>query len=209
MNDPATVLNEFYNVCMRVRLLFENYKNFFEDHRTREICWNVAPFFFHDALQAMADMCRLGICKITDPAGKGTRMNLTTNYLLEKLPWPVDLRAQLAAYNERIMTFRRTIEPARSKRIAHVDFDMQVEQPTTLGDFPKGEDVQFFNDLEAFFSLAYGHVHNGDVKPMRAYSGLDTHQLVQAIQKSKLYDRCQRCTESQRTEDVLNVEAET
>jgi hypothetical protein len=132
----------------------------------------------------LVDNLFLQFSKITDPAGSGRRTNLTTNYLLEKLPWPNDVRAKLAEINGRLLEFRKLIEPARSKRIAHVDFAAQIERHDNLGAFTQGREMEFLQDLQAFLNTAFGHFHNGDHRPIAISMSTDTHKLVRALEKS-------------------------
>jgi hypothetical protein len=71
--------------------------------------------FFADVCRLLRDSLYMQFCRITDPAGKGSRTNLTTNYLLQEISWPPDIKKKLEAVNARLMQFRPYIEPARSK----------------------------------------------------------------------------------------------
>lgn len=152
------------------------------------ICSSIAPFFFYDVSRAFIETIIMGFCKITDPAGSGKRTNITTNYILEVLPWPDGIRARLKEFNARLMAFRRKIEPARSKRIAHLDLKAQIQTMENLGKFEPGEDLQFLLDLQSFFDIAYGHLHNGASKPIARPGAADTYKLVTALRKAVSYD---------------------
>jgi hypothetical protein len=102
------------------------------------------------------------------------------------------------------MAFRQLIEPARSKRIAHVDLPAQIEQSGNLGAFPEGAEIQFLQDLQDFINIAYGHFHNGDHHPIAATMSTDTHQLVRALEKSVVFDHCTNCTSGERAVAVLD-----
>ena len=80
-------------------------------------------------------------CKITDPARTRRNANLTTNYIVEELPWPDTVGQRLREVNGRTMSFRQLIEPARSKRIAHIDLPAQLERWGNLGRFPPGAEI--------------------------------------------------------------------
>jgi hypothetical protein len=148
----------------------------------------------------------LQICRLTDPAGTGTKTNLTTNYILKNLRWPEPVRDQLDRFNQLLMAFRAKVEPARSKRIAHTDLHNQVYQPAPLGQFDKGEDAQFFIDLQSFYDVAHRHVFGSTAPPIAAAASNDTYKVVRAIMKATLYDRCNRCREADRATDILNFD---
>jgi len=145
-------------------------------------------------------------CKITDPAKSGKKANLTTNYIVEEIPWPDAIGRQLRVVNARLMSFRALIEPARSKRIAHMDLPAQIEQWDNLGRFPRGAELQFLRDLQTFIDIAYGHLHDGGCRPIAVAMSTDTHLLVRALKKSIVFDQCTKCTSGERAVAVLDYE---
>jgi hypothetical protein len=160
--SPEKILEEFYNLCVEAGCDFDLYRSLFEDDpHSAELCLNYAPLFFGDIGRIIKRDLVLDVCKLTDPAGSGERTNLTTNYILKAIPWPPDVRAELVRLNNLMMIFRRKVEPARSKRIAHTDVHHQVKNRGALGTFNKGDDAQFFADLQSFYDVAYRHVHGG------------------------------------------------
>jgi hypothetical protein len=88
-------------------------------------------------------MLVLQVCRITDPAGSGSKANLTTNYILQSLQWPAEVQQRLAHFNALLITFRAKVEPARSKRVAHTDLHSQLNRLDAMVHFDKGEDAQF------------------------------------------------------------------
>jgi hypothetical protein len=207
MIDPKNVLREFYNLCVEARCDFDLYRSMYEDNpRQTELCVNYAPYFFNDLNRLITRMLVLQICRITDPAGSGPKTNLTTNYVLQNLQWPFDVQERLAQFNDLLMKFRAKLEPARSKRIAHTDLHSQVNRLDAMGRFDKGEDTKFFIDLQSFYDIAYRHVFNSSAPPIAVSGSTDTYKVIRAVEKATLYDRCTRCTESERGIDLLDFE---
>ena len=105
------------------------------------------------------------------------------------------------------MDFREKLNLARNKRIAHTDLDSQVIRLEAMGRFEKGEDAQFFAELQSFFDAAYRHVHGSSSAPdIRVGGSSDSHKVIRAIKKATLYDRCPRCTEDERAINALDFE---
>jgi hypothetical protein len=183
MADPKTVLNEFYKLCVEARCDFDLYRSLFEeDAKQTELCVNYAPYFFNDINRIIIRTLVLHFCKLTDPAGGGSKTNITTNYILQMQSWPADAEERLTEFNASLMRFRAKIEPARSKRIAHTDLHSQIEQLEAMGKFNKGEDVQFFQDLQRFFDVAYRHVFNERAPAIVAAASTDTYRVIRAIE---------------------------
>jgi hypothetical protein len=75
-----------------------------------------------------------------------------------------------------------------------------------LGKFVKGADKQFLQDLQTFVNIAYGHVHDGAPRPIDVAMSTDTHQMVRALEKSVIFDRCSKCSAGKRAVAVLDYE---
>jgi hypothetical protein len=205
MSDPKTIIDEFCTVCTSVRNDFDLYRSLFEtDQRMLDLFSSVAPLCFGDLCRILQENLHIQFCKITDPARSGKKANLTTNYIAEEILWPDTVAQRLREVNARLMSFRQLIEPARSKRIAHMDLSAQVERRPNLGSFPPGAEIQFLQDLQWFIDIAYGHLNAGDHRPIAVALSTDTHQLVRALEKSVLFDRCCKCTSGERAAAILD-----
>ena len=182
MSDPKEIIDEFCVLCEWAWIDYCLYRSLIETNkRTLDLCMSVAPHFFEDFNRIICEHLVIQYCKITDPAKTGKRSNLTTNYILEELPWPDSISKKLRDVNDRLKGFRQHIEPGRSKQIVHVDFSAQTGRLDNLGSFPEGADGQFFEDLQTFINIAYGHHHNGKPRPIDVAMSTDTHQLVRAL----------------------------
>src|SRR5262249_18471859 len=153
-----------------------------DDSKSTELCVNYAPYFFNDFARIITRALVLHVCKLTDPARSLVQANLTTNYILGELPWPDDVKSQLAHFNGLLMDFRKKLNPARNKRVAHTDLHSQVNRLEAMGCFDKGEDAKFFADLQSFFDAAYRHVHGGSAPPIRVGGSTDSHKVIRAIE---------------------------
>jgi hypothetical protein len=207
MYDSKKIIDEFCTVCTSVRNDFDLYRSLFEtDQRILDLFSSVAPLCLGDICRILQENLHIQFCKITDPARTGKKANLTTNYIVEEIPWPDTVAQRLREVNGRLMSFRQLIEPARSKRIAHLDLPAQVEQWANLGSFPAGAEIQFLQDLQWFIDIAYGHLSEGDHRPIAIALSTDTHQLVRALEKSVVFDQCRKCTSTERAAAVLGYE---
>jgi transcriptional regulator with XRE-family HTH domain len=206
--DPKTIIDRFCTEYEYACIDYRLYESVCEvDKSTQELFDSVAQHFFGDLRRVLIGHLFQQFTKITDPAKTGKNFNLTTNYILEELDWPSDVREQLSEVNQRLLTFRKMTEEARNKRIAHVDLFSQTKRLENLGQFPKGADKKFLRDLQTFVSIAYGHLHHGapcEIDP--GTTSIDTHQLVRALQKSLLFDRCSKCDASERAVAILDYE---
>jgi transcriptional regulator with XRE-family HTH domain len=206
ITDPKAIVEHFCTLCTEARTHYDLYRDLFESDPHNLHLYSIAPLFFEDLCDILKRHVSLQFCKITDPARTGKKANLTTNYILEEISWPDDIRHKLVEFNERLKVFRQYLEPARSKRIAHADFHAQTEQSEPLGIFPKGADEQFLENLQMFVNVAYGYFHQGQERPIVLAMSTDTHQLLKALQKSVVFDNCSKCDEAERAMAFLDYQ---
>lgn len=156
------------------------YKVLFEDEQPscQALMQKTAPSFFADLNRILLEYLLLECAKITDRATTGNHENFTVDCLVEKIIWPRDdILKELKSLQEATKDFRRHIEPARHKLLAHLDA-AAVLSGNPLGAFPEGEDRKFFEALqemcnithEACFGTIYGDMSTvmcGDVINLR------------------------------------------
>jgi hypothetical protein len=205
MDKPNEILSGFWDQCARLQMDHDLFCALFMSGQGQiALLQQVAPMFFADLHRLLRDSLFIQFCRITDQAGSGSRTNLTTNYLLQEISWPPDIKKKLEAVNARLMQFRPYIEPARSKRLAHADLRAELDK-VTLGIFPAGADRQFLKDLEEFLTIAHEHLGEPAVSLSIGMSH-DAHALVRALVQSQIYDTCAKCTPTERALAVLDLE---
>jgi hypothetical protein len=205
MHDSKTKVEEFGKLCAETWIVNQLFTSLFEAGQSQlDLFTSIAPYCFGDLCNVLHQYVILQFTKLTDPAKTGRHANLTSNYVVEELAWPDAIRRQLTEVNGQLMDFRKYIEKARSKRIAHTDMDAQLVTRESLGAFPKNAERQFLRDLQKFVNIAYGHVTNGQPLPIDVAGATDTDRLVRALTKSVLFDQCSKCGEIDRSTAVLD-----
>jgi AbiU2 len=176
MPDAISILREFYNLCVEARSDFDLYRTMFEaDPEGTKRCVDYAPYFFNDFGRIITRTLVLHVCRLTDPAKSLGQPNLTTNYILQELPWPDPVKARLAQFNDLLMAFRTQLNPARNKRVAHIDLHSQINRLDAMGQFDKGEDAKFFANLQSFYDVAHRHVHGDTPSPIAIAMSTEGH----------------------------------
>ena len=137
MTDAKALVEEFCTLCAQLSMDYDLYYSLFEvDKQRLDFYSDLAPLFFGDINRILIEQLIMQTCKITDPAKTGRNYNLTKNYVVEEISWPDAVRDELRQINTRLMSFRKYVEPARSKRIAHIDLHAQIGIRENLGGFP-------------------------------------------------------------------------
>lgn len=205
MTNDKDKVEEFWKLCAETVIVYKLFVSLFEiDQKQRDLLSSVAPYCFGDLNNILHQYALLQFAKLTDPAKTGRNYNLTTNYILTEIRWPDEVRLRLTEVNSRLMGFRKYIEEARSKRIAHTDLNAQLLQRASLGGFPKDTEQHFLRDLQEFVNIAHGHFDNGNPLPIDVAMATDTHKLVRALEKSVVFDRCVRCSKTEKAVAVLD-----
>jgi AbiU2 len=206
-HDPKEVLKGFIPTCERLWMDHQLYYELFEtDARTLTLYEATAQMTFVDLNHILISNLIIGVCQITDPAKTMGHENLTTNFIIKELSWPNDVLAKLTEANDRMMKFRDLVIDARRKRVAHRDLKAQIEEMNDLGVFSKGADQAFIKDLAAFVNVANEHLF-GEPHPIEVGGATDVSNLVRALGKAAIYDKCAKCSDKDRTNAVLDYEA--
>jgi hypothetical protein len=138
-----------------------------------------ASAFFEVITGVLVDRFLLEVAKLTDPARStdGRYENFTIRNMLETIDWQGDVSRELAKLYESVLEFRKYIQAARNKLLAHYDKEAVVSG-NTLGAFPEGEDERVLCALEQMCNVmhkasvgeVYGHMvasRPGDVSDLK------------------------------------------
>jgi len=120
--------------------------------KERRIMDDVAPSFFADIGQVLAEYVVLAACRITDPADDGRYENLTLETFVDSFAGGSQTAKQLDDLRRQMNTLREKIEPARNKLVAHADRDA-IRQGKPLGQASWKEWEDFWSALTKFVRL--------------------------------------------------------
>lgn len=134
-----------------LRIRWDNYRKLFDhtEHRI-ELLNDAASWFFFVIQETLFDDVQLGLCRMTDPAGKGERRNATIEQLLEQLknfqqdPAYVAVDCLAEKLDKAIEPIRRY----RNKALAHLDLTSSLEvHKTKVHPIPVGTSAQISEAL--------------------------------------------------------------
>lgn len=186
--DRASIVKAFCEECVWLRSIRTHFASLFEGNDRRgKLLHEVAGTFFHDMNLILAEYILLQQCKLTDPASSGgEKENLTTNFLLQ-LNWPSETEALLRAQNGKLMCFRQKIEDARHKLIGHLDLRARLGA-TAFGNFHEGDELVFWDALQAFVDAAHAEAVGGPYEINAAMPEGDAESLVHCLKDAMDYD---------------------
>jgi len=206
MMDYKDIVASFVVECENTKLAHGLFQALFgRSDWQRKLFQSTAPKMFHDLKEILTQHFYLRVSNLTDPAKAQRKYeNLTTNYIVQCIPWPDAVRDQLSDINRRLMAFSNHFVEYRNKRGAHLDLRAHTDQRRVLGAFPEGEDTAFFRDLEAFLQIAVGHFSPDEHVSLDIAMSDDVDRLVKAIEGSVSFQQCARCTPGERAKALLD-----
>lgn len=188
MDEYKQKVEAFCKECVWAWAVYDQYTKLFESGEERlKLLEEIATTYFTDLHTMYKGYLLSQICKLTDPAKTMGNFNLTTNYLIEYLPWPSAVKENLISIAKELNRFRDYIIPARHKILSHSDLNTTTDG-NTLGAFPEGEEKKFWNNLQEFVNTAYGHLFGG-IFPIESTSVGDVDELIEALKKAIDYDQ--------------------
>jgi len=206
-NTSREKVAQFWSLCANIHIVYDLYRRlYFADPRRFELYDAVARLSFRQLHHILKEYIVLQFAKITDPAKTGKSFNYTTNYIIEEIDWPYDVHKQLTEINTRLMTFREYVKDVRNQRIAHYDFNTEIEWKA-LGIFPENSEIAFLRDLDSFVNIAYCHFHNVNYIPITHATSPDIDNLAEALVKARVFDLCAKCNETERFAALTALES--
>jgi hypothetical protein len=205
--NSKEIVQSLVTECANVKIAHDLFTALFDpcDDRQRELSQSVAPKTFGDLNEILVGYMLLQFARLTDPAKTMGHDNLTSNFIVEKLTWPPEVKSRLSAINTRLMAFGAQIIDYRTKRGAHLDLDAHTSNPRTPGVFPQGADDAFLIDLEEFPQVAMAHLAPDEHVSLQIAMSEDVHSLVVALAKSVTFDQCTSCSKGSRASAVLDI----
>jgi hypothetical protein len=205
--NSKEIVQRFVTECERVKMAHDLFSALFDpcDDRKRDLFQSVAPKTFGHLNEILIDYMLLQFAKLTDLANTMGHDNLTSSFIVEKLPWPLEVKERLSAINARLMNFRGHVKEYRTKRGAHLDLEAHKSNARALGAFPQGADDNFLRDLQEFLQVAMAHVDPNEHVTLQIAMSEDVHRLALALAKSVGFDQCPTCPRGNRAEKVLDI----
>jgi hypothetical protein len=189
-NKAKQFVHRFCEKVLYLREVRHIIKLLFENEETHNLINKTAPSFFYILRNITMDYLLLEFAKITDPAiSKANKEdeNFTVENLVTRIYWPKDIEDKLILLNENTKTFRKYIQPARHKMLAHTDKKIFLSGQT-LGAFPKEDDEKFLDVLEKICNIAHEACFNTIYGKMYPNPSGDVNNLIRALGNSLAFE---------------------
>jgi hypothetical protein len=172
----------------------------------RVLMESIAPSFFVDIGQVLAEYTILAACRVTDPAKDGKNENLTLETFVNSFGAGSQTEKQLDALRQRMLAHRKKIQPARHKLIAHVDREV-IRQGKPLGQASWKEWDDFWAVLKRFINILNEKVLGTPYDIEIAGVSGDAEMLLKSLQHSKYFEALLKDEEKTVKDACLKVAA--
>lgn len=152
------LIEKFCKKVNYLEVLYSIQKELFENEKNTKILEKSDHYFFYIINNILVERILLEVRKITDPSGNKDKENLSVNYLVDKIDWPVDIKSELENIQTKTNRFRNeNVKGEVDKKIAHNDLKIILEK--VRGEkyelFPIEEFEDFLKSLKKFCNLCY------------------------------------------------------
>jgi AbiU2 len=182
-------VEDFSGHCAYIRSVYILATRIWRDstENERTMMEGIAPSFFLDLGQVLAEYVILAACRITDPAEDGKDENLTIETFINSFPADSQTSKQLDELRQRMEQLRKKIRPARNKLIAHADRDA-IREGKPLGEASWKEWDEFWAALKNFVRIlnekTIGKPYEIDIAGVYG----DAEMLVKSLQQSGFFE---------------------
>jgi hypothetical protein len=148
---------------------------------------SIAPSFFLDMGQVLAEYVVLAACRVTDPAKDGKNENLTLETFVNSFGAGSQTGKHLDQLRQQMLAHRKKIERARNKFVAHADREaIRQGKPLGLASWPDWD--QFWAALRKFINIlnekVFGSPYDIDIAGVLG----DAEMLLKSLQQSKQFE---------------------
>lgn len=155
------VTEEFCKLCDLAYEAWLNHRELFDENpRALELQKSIAA----DALERLRKISHeytlLQIAKLHDPVVVAGQITLGVEYMVKYGAWHTQIATKLVKLAERLNAFASGLRTVRNKALSHNDL-AAVLSGEALGNFAKGDDIEYFNTLQEFVNEVHAEVIGG------------------------------------------------
>jgi AbiU2 len=157
----ATVVREFCNLCDRAHEYWLNHLELFDNNpRNTELMESIARPEWVRLSIISHEYSLLQVVKLHDKAVMNGNITLGIDYVLTYGGWSDSVRRRLEKLAKELGGFADQLRGVRNKILSHYDL-ATILADAPLGEFAKGADEKYFEDLQEFVNIVHGKVVGG------------------------------------------------
>jgi hypothetical protein len=188
-DDFNKEVEDFSGHCAYIRSVYvlatRIWRDCTDDERKR--MEGIAPSFFLDMGQVLAEYAVLAACRVTDPASDGRNENFTVETFVNSFPPNSTTAKHLDELAQQMAKLRQKILPARNKLVAHADREA-IRQGKPLGQASWQEWDEFWVSLSKFIRIlnekAIGTPYEIDIAGVPG----DAEMLLKSFRQSQHFE---------------------
>jgi AbiU2 len=126
--DVAEVFGQLWQEVTQVHTRWREFLKLYGNEENVRVMNESAPAFFVEYQRVVSDYVLLEICRLTDPAGKDDKTNLSLATLVSKIDETAhgEFKKQVSVFLAIAKSKFETAGKHRNKRIAHLDLEVRL-----------------------------------------------------------------------------------
>jgi hypothetical protein len=175
------VASKFCELCERAHAVWRIHRVLFDDSPNKTALVNspAGPAMIHVS-EISQEYLLLQIRKLHDPAIQRDRATLGIDYILRFGGWDAPTLARLQTLKIDLDKFSSQLREVRNRILCHNDIEIHLKGET-LGDFPSGEDILYFEKLQEFVNIVHERVF-GSPSPFSDNPDKEAAALLSALE---------------------------
>jgi hypothetical protein len=149
------VASKFCELCEHAHAVWRIHRVLFDENPNKTALGNspAGPAMVHIS-EVSQEYMLLQIRKLHDPAVQRDHATLGLDYVLRFGGWDAPTLARLQALKIDLDGFSSQLRDVRNRVLCHNDLEVHLKGGT-LGDFPAGEDILYFEKLQEFVNIVH------------------------------------------------------
>lgn len=149
------VASKFCELCERAYAVWRIHRVLFDENPNWNAIGNspAGPGMIHIS-EVSQEYMLLQIRKLHDPAVQREHATLGIDYIMRFGGWDAPMLARLKALKSDLDKFSLQLRDVRNRILCHNDLEVHLKGET-LGDFPLGEDIRYFEKLQEFVNIVH------------------------------------------------------
>lgn len=200
-DDAKALVKLFCDKVFFMKILKHIQETLFSDESIH-LLEQTAVSFFNDFNVILKNYLLLEISKICDDSSFGKYENISVPNLMKTIAWSNDILSSIELLFEPTTSFRKKIQKARNKILAHND-KITYLTDLKLGNFTDQEINTFFINIEEICNITHKNTHGiiyGEM--VLAHSG-DVNEFKKVLAKAIVFDKL---FQSSKGEDLYKLD---
>jgi hypothetical protein len=144
-------------------------------------------YHMYRVIMSMKEYWILQVCKLFDKKytfGDKNKPNLVLDYVIDEVPWPTEVKANLQRLKREMQPFADHLKDARDRVVAHHDLKALVEQKDEwFGRHATDDEIRFYDLLLDFLNTAQAAIDGSPPLEWPPFAQTDAKEFMMILER--------------------------